>query len=132
MKEKLLVHKGVDKPNRIVMELLIDASRPASRGMASGRSVCYLPNILKMLGKRAMLLPVQYAWFEPVLIATIVVFIIDLVGNSIGFGNRFLSALMSAIVFALVFGTLVYFGYGSVSMSVTTTPSTSAPAQTQK
>jgi hypothetical protein len=51
-----------------------------------------------------MLLPVQYAWFEPVLIATIVVFIIDLVGNSIGFGNRFLSALMSA----LVFGTLVY------------------------
>ena len=53
-----------------------------------------------------MLLPAQYAWFEPVLIATIVVFIIDLVGNSIGFGNRFLSALMSAIVFALgiIFG----------------------------
>jgi hypothetical protein len=46
-----------------------------------------------------MLLPAQYAWFEPVLIATIVVFIIDLVGNSIGFGNRFLGALMSAIVF---------------------------------
>ncbi len=69
-----------------------------------------------------MLLPEQYAWFEPVLIATIVVFIINLVGNSIGFGNRFLGALMSAIVFALVFGTLVYFGYGSVSMSVTTTP----------
>ena len=36
------------------------------------------------------------------LVATIVVFIIDLVGNSIGFGNRFLSALMSAIVFALL------------------------------
>jgi hypothetical protein len=29
-----------------------------------------------------MFLPAQYAWFEPVLIATIVVFIIDLVGNS--------------------------------------------------
>ena len=85
-----------------------------------------------MLGRRAMFLPAQYAWFEPVLIATIVVFIIDLVGNSIGFGNRFLSALMSAIVFALVFGALVYFGYGNVSMSVTTTPSTTAPAQTQK
>ena len=28
-----------------------------------------------------MFLPEQYAWFEPVLIATIVVFIIDLVGN---------------------------------------------------
>ena len=43
-----------------------------------------------------MFLPEQYAWFEPVLIATIVVFIIDLVGNWIGFGNRFLGALMSA------------------------------------
>ncbi len=84
-----------------------------------------------MLGRRARRLPAQYAWFEPVLIATIVVFIIDLVGNSIGFGNRFLS-LMSSIVFALVFGALVYFGYGSVSMSVTTTPSASAPAKTQK
>ncbi|MGB7225050.1 MAG: hypothetical protein WBD49_21475 [Bradyrhizobium sp.] len=79
-----------------------------------------------------MFLPAQYAWFEPVLIATIVVFIIDLVGNSIGFGNRFLSAIMSSIVFALVFGTLVYFGYGSVTMSVTTTPSTTAPAQMKK
>ena len=79
-----------------------------------------------------MLLPVQYAWFEPVLIATIVVFIIDFVGYSIGFGNRFLSALMSALLFSLVFGTLVYFGYGSVSMTVTTTPSITAPAQTQK
>ncbi|MFZ0766810.1 hypothetical protein [Bradyrhizobium sp.] len=79
-----------------------------------------------------MFLPAQYAWFEPVLIATIVVFIIDLIGNSIGFGNRFLSAIMSSIVFALVFGTLVYFGYGSVTMSVTTTPSTTAPAQMKK
>ncbi|MGD0763772.1 MAG: hypothetical protein ABR929_11430 [Roseiarcus sp.] len=79
-----------------------------------------------------MFFPTQYAWFEPVLIATIVVFIIDLVGNSIGFRNRIFSALMSAIVFAIVFGTLVYFGYGSVSMSVTSTPSATAPAQVQK
>jgi hypothetical protein len=79
-----------------------------------------------------MFLPAQYAWFEPVLIASIVVFIIDLVGNSIGFGNRILSAIMSSIVFALVFGTLVYFGYGSVTMSLTTTPSTTAPAQMKK
>ena len=35
-------------------------------------------------GRRAMLLPVAIPWFEPVLVATIVVFIIDLVGNSIG------------------------------------------------
>ena len=79
-----------------------------------------------------MFLPPQYAWFEPVLIATIVVFIIDLIGNSISFGNRFIGALASAIVFAVVFGTLVYFGYGSVSMSVTTTPSATAPAQAKK
>jgi hypothetical protein len=83
-------------------------------------------------GETSYVLTCTIRWFEPVLVATIVVFIIDLIGNSIGFGNRFLSALMSAIVFALVFGTLVYFGYGSVSMSLTTTPSTTAPAQTQK
>ena len=79
-----------------------------------------------------MFLPAQYAWFEPVLIAAIVVFIIDLVGNSFAFGNRYVGALVSAILFALVFGTLVYFGYGNVSMSVTTTPSTTAPGQMQK
>jgi hypothetical protein len=62
-----------------------------------------------------------------VLIASIVVFIIDLVGNSIGLG-QFPSTLMSAILFGLVFGGLVYFGYGNVSMSVTTTPSATAPA----
>jgi hypothetical protein len=112
--------------------LPIDAANIVSRGWPVIVASASFPNVPKMLERRAMLLPVQYAWFEPVLIAAIVVFIIDLVGNSIGFGNRILSALMSAIVFALVFGTLVYFGYGSVSMSVTTTPSTTAPAQTQK
>jgi hypothetical protein len=40
--------------------------------------------------------------------------------------------IVSAILFALVFGSLVYFGYGNVSMSVTTAPSVNAPAQTQK
>jgi hypothetical protein len=79
-----------------------------------------------------MFLTAQYAWFEPVLIATIVVFIIDLIGNSISLGNRFLGALMSSIVFAVVFGALVYFGYGNVSMSVTATPSATAPVLTQK
>ena len=75
-----------------------------------------------------MFLPAQYAWFEPVLIASIVVFVIDLVGNSITFSSRYISALVSAVVFAIVFGSLVYFGYGSVSMSVKTTPSSTAPA----
>jgi hypothetical protein len=79
-----------------------------------------------------MMLPAQYAWFEPVLIASVVVFIIDLIGNSFAFGNRYVGALVSALLFALVFGALVYLGYGNVSMSVTTTPSATAPAQTQK
>ena len=65
-----------------------------------------------------MLLPPQYAWFEPVLIASIVVFVIDLIGNSITFSNRYISALVSAIVFAAVFGGLTYSGLGNVSMSV--------------
>lgn len=60
------------------------------------------------------------------------IFDFGLVGNSFAFGNRYVGALVSAILFALVFGALVYFGYGNVSMSVTTTPSATAPAQTQK
>jgi hypothetical protein len=79
-----------------------------------------------------MFLPAQYAWFEPVLIASIVVFVVDLLGTKIAFGNPLLSALTSAILFAALFGALVYFGYGNVSISVTTTPSPTAPAQTQK
>jgi TRAP-type C4-dicarboxylate transport system permease small subunit len=76
-----------------------------------------------------MLLPPQYAWFEPVLIASIVVFVVDLIGNALTFSNRYLNALVSALVFAVIFGALVYFGYGSVSMSVQTTPSATAPAK---
>ncbi len=76
-----------------------------------------------------MLLPVQYAWFEPVLIASIVVFVVDLVGNSITFSNRYLSALVSAAIFAIIFGALVYFGYGSVTMAVQTTQNAAAPAK---
>ena len=65
-----------------------------------------------------MLLPTRYGWFEPVLVAAIVVFVIDLIGNSITFFNRYVSALVSAIVFAAVFGGLVYFGVGSVSVAL--------------
>jgi hypothetical protein len=76
-----------------------------------------------------MLLPPQYAWFESVLIASIVVFVIDLIGNSITFFNRYISSLMSAIVFAAVFGTLTYFGLGNVSMSFKAPAVISAPVQ---
>jgi hypothetical protein len=78
-----------------------------------------------------MFLPEQFAWFQPVLIASIVVFIIDLIGNSITFANRWVNALATAVLFAIVFGALVYFGYGSVSMTVATTPVPNPPAAAQ-
>ena len=79
-----------------------------------------------------MFLAPEYAWIEPVLIASIVVFVIDLVGASIAFGNPVFSALMSAVVFAIVFGALVYFGYGNVSMSLTTPPNPASPSQLKR
>ena len=69
-----------------------------------------------------MILPAAYSWLEPVLIAALVVFIVDLIGNTLTFSNRFVNALATAIVFAVIFGTLVYMGFGDVS--VTLTPST--------
>jgi hypothetical protein len=76
-----------------------------------------------------MFLPPQYFWLEPVIIAAVVVFVIDLIGNTLSFSNRFLNALVTAVVFALVFGSLVYFGYGNITMSVSSTPSATAPAK---
>jgi hypothetical protein len=78
-----------------------------------------------------VLLPTEYAWFEPVLIAAIIVFVIDVIGSMIVFSRRpVLNALASAILFAVIFGILVYYGYGRVEMSVSTTPEPTAPAQT--
>jgi hypothetical protein len=76
-----------------------------------------------------MFLPPQYLWLEPVIIAAVVVFVIDLIGNTLSFSNRFLNALVTAVVFALVFGSLVYFGYGNITMTVSSTPSATAPAK---
>ena len=76
-----------------------------------------------------MFLPVQYSWVEPVLIAAIVVFFVDWIGNNITFSNRVVNAFVTALVFAIIFGALVYFGYGSVQMSVSGTPSVTAPAR---
>jgi hypothetical protein len=76
-----------------------------------------------------MLLPPQYLWLEPVLLAAAIVFVIDLIGNTLVFGSRLANALATSVVFALVFGSLVYFGYGNISMSVSTTPSSTAPAK---
>ena len=85
----------------------------------------------RQLREVSMLLPAKYFWFEPVLLAAIVVFFIDLIGNFLSFGNRVVNALTTAIVFAAVFGGLVYFGYGNVSVSVTTSPRLTAPANSR-
>ena len=76
-----------------------------------------------------MFLPPKYMWLEPVLIAAVVVFVIDLISNILTFRNRFVNALVTAVLFVIVFGALTYYGYGSVSMSVSTTPSATAPVR---
>lgn len=75
-------------------------------------------------------MPAQYAWMQPVLIGAVIVFIVDLIANTITFSSRVVSALVSAIIFAVIFGAIVYYGYGNLSMSISTTPSTNAPAAT--
>ena len=77
-----------------------------------------------------MLLPGAYLWLEPVLIASIIVFVVALIGNTIAFGSRFVNALVTALIFAAIFGALVYFGYGDIQMRATTTPAANAPAAT--
>jgi hypothetical protein len=71
-------------------------------------------------------MPTEYAWLEPVLVAAVIVFVIDSIGNIIEFNNRFVNALVTAVLFAVIFGSLVYFGYGRVEVS--STPSPTAPA----
>ena len=73
-------------------------------------------------------MPTEYAWLEPVLVAAVIVFVIDSIGNIVEFNNRFVNALVTAVLFAIVFGVIVYFGYGRIEVS--TTPSPTAPAQT--
>lgn len=75
-----------------------------------------------------MVLPAEYVWLEPVLVAAVIVFIIDLIGNSITFSNRFANALATAIVFAVIFGALVYYAYARVAIEITTSPSAAAPS----
>jgi hypothetical protein len=49
-----------------------------------------------------MFLPSEYTWFEPVLIAAIIVFIVDFIGSMLVFSRRpLLNALASAILFAV-------------------------------
>jgi uncharacterized membrane protein len=61
------------------------------------------------------------AWLMPVLIAAVIVFVVDLIGNYINFNNRVLNALVQAVLFAVIFGALTaYF----TPTEVTVTPVT--------
>ena len=64
--------------------------------------------------------PADLAWLEPVLIASAIVFIVDLIGNMLSFSNRFTNALVTAAVFALLFGGLSFFAYSDRSMPAPT------------
>lgn len=59
-----------------------------------------------------MFLPTEYQYFEPLVIATAVVFVVGLIGNVLSFSNRFVNALVTAIVFAAIFGGLAYLSKG--------------------
>jgi hypothetical protein len=62
----------------------------------------------------------QYSFLEPVIIASLVVFVVDLIGNIVSFSNRLVNALVTAIIFGLIFGALTYYGYGGVAMDLPT------------
>ena len=46
-------------------------------------------------------------WLKPVLVAAVIVFVVDLIGNYLTFDNRLLNALVQAVLFAVVFGALM-------------------------
>ncbi len=64
-----------------------------------------------------MFLPAEYIWLEPVIVAAIVVFAVDLVGNSLSYGGRIKNAVITAAVFFVIFAALAYFGLGKLEVS---------------
>jgi hypothetical protein len=79
----------------------------------------------------AIFMPAEFAWLEPVLISSGIVFVVGLIGNLLSFSNRFVNALVTAIVFAAIFGTLSYLAYkdgAPVPTLSVPTPETPAPA----
>jgi hypothetical protein len=64
-----------------------------------------------------MLLPPEYAWIGLVAMGCILVFITDLIGNTLNFESRFVNALTTSIVFSFVFAGFIYFRYGSVMLT---------------
>lgn len=58
-----------------------------------------------------MFMPADLLWLEPVIVAAIIVFFVDLIGNMLSFSNRILNALTTALVFLAIFGALSFIAY---------------------
>lgn len=70
----------------------------------------------------------QYAWLQPVLIASAVVFVLDLIGNMLSFSNRLVNALVTALVFGVLFGALIQTGIVQLDVKTMPIPAAEAPA----
>jgi ribose/xylose/arabinose/galactoside ABC-type transport system permease subunit len=66
------------------------------------------------------ILPPEYSWLQPIIVASIVVFFVSWIANAIFSANDFLNALLTAIIFGLIFSGLVYFGMGGIEISIDT------------
>lgn len=78
-----------------------------------------------------MFLPAEYLWLEPVLIVTIIVFLVAWLGNIIT-SYGLINAFLTAVFFAAVFGALTYFGYGKLAVEFHSTPAADAPVNMQR
>jgi uncharacterized membrane protein len=62
-----------------------------------------------------MFMPAEYAWLEPVLVFSAIVFVIGLIGNILSFGNRFVNALVTALLVVIIGGALNYHFFGDTA-----------------
>ncbi|MEO1028774.1 MAG: hypothetical protein AAFX02_06905, partial [Pseudomonadota bacterium] len=70
----------------------------------------------------SLFLPDHLVWLEPVLIGTILVFVVGLIGNMVSFKNRFMNAVTTALIFLVVFAAVTYLGYASIEVVVPELP----------
>ena len=79
---------------------------------------------------RTIAAPADLAWLEPVVVMSVIVFVVDLMGNMLSFSNRFVNALVTAIIFALISGASFFYLYkdGSMPAASAPTPAVESPA----
>lgn len=62
----------------------------------------------------------QDTWIRMIVMASVLVFVIDLIANMMSFSSRFMSALVTAVLFALLFAAAAYFSGGIPSVGTAT------------